>query len=267
MTQQNTKDLTEFLHQLADAADKETLKHFRSAYEVDNKLEGGFDPVTIADKAAEEAIRALIAAHYPDHGIIGEEHGRVQDTAENVWVLDPVDGTRAFITGIPLWGSLIGLRTNGEPTLGMLSQPYNAERYWGTGEASWYRGPLGSRTLSTRACEDISSAIMMTTTPALFTTTERPYFDAIEEEARLIRYGTDCYGYAMVAAGQCDAVIESGLQIYDILPLIPIIEGAGGVVTNWTGGKASEGGRVLASGDPRLHDKLLKRLSDVPPEA
>ncbi|OKL44019.1 histidinol-phosphatase [Pseudovibrio exalbescens] len=256
--------LVDFLHELADAADKETMSHFRRPVQVDNKLEGGFDPVTVADRDAEKAIRALINAHYPEHGIIGEEFGREHDTAEHTWVLDPVDGTRAFITGIPLWGSLIGLMANARPVLGMLSQPYTGERFWGTGAEAWHSGPLGSSTLKTRSCTAIPDAIMMTTAPQLFSEEEQPTYDAIEREAKHVRYGTDCYGYAMVASGRCDAVVESGLQIYDIMPLIPIIEGAGGVVTNWQGGDATQGGRIVACGDPRLHEALLKKLSRVP---
>ncbi|MTI16535.1 histidinol-phosphatase [Rhodobacteraceae bacterium RKSG542] len=259
----NTPVPIEFLHELADAADNETMKHFRSGFSVDNKLEQGFDPVTVADRDAELAIRALINERYPDHGIIGEEHGRMNEDSENVWVLDPVDGTRAFITGIPLWGSLIGLRHKGKAQLGMLSQPYGRERYWGDTQTAWYKGPVGERQLKVRSCSDLSQAIMLTTTPTLFTESERPAYDNIERQVRLARYGTDCYGYAMVAAGCADCVIESGLQIYDIHALIPILEGAGALVTNWTGGNCENGGRVVVSGDPRLHDQLLKELSQV----
>lgn len=252
-----------FLDQLADAASKEIMPHFRSAHDVENKLASGFDPVTIADRAGETAIRGLINSRYPEHGILGEEHGSEKLDAEHVWVLDPIDGTRAFITGLPTWGTLIGLRTNGVPCLGLMAQPYVGERYAGDGCSAWYQGPIGDRLLKTRACGALEDAMLFTTTPSLFTQTERVIFDAIEAETRLTRYGTDCYGYCMVAAGMADLVIETGLQAYDIVALVPIIEGAGGVVTTWSGGSPSEGGQVVASGDPRLHEQVLRRLASA----
>ncbi|QDG75685.1 histidinol-phosphatase [Labrenzia sp. PHM005] len=253
--------LAPFLDQLADAASAAIMPHFRQGFSVVNKLESGFDPVTIADKNGETAMRALINQHHPDHGILGEEHGAENLEADLVWVLDPIDGTRAFITGLPTWGCLIGLRSEGKPSLGMMAQPYIGERFSGDGQRAWYQGPLGSKDLKTRPCASLKEATLFTTTPALFSKTERPAFDRLEAEAQLTRYGTDCYAYCMVAAGHGDAVIESGLQAYDIVALVPIIEGAGGVVTTWTGGSPAEGGQIVASGDPRLHDILLKELS------
>ncbi|KZL20765.1 Histidinol-phosphatase [Pseudovibrio axinellae] len=250
-----------FLHKLADAADAKTMQHFRSGYEVINKLDAGFDPVTIADRSAEEAIRAILEVECPDHGIIGEEFGMVRETAENVWVLDPVDGTRSFICGTPLWGTLIGLRTKGKAVQGIMSQPYNGERFWGNCEEAFMKGPLGERALKTRSCASLSEAVITTTEPALFSETERPLWDTICDQARLTRYSTDCYGYAMLAAAGFDAVVETGMNTYDILALIPIVEGAGGFVTNWTGGNAVDGGQVLATGDKRLHDELLTKLA------
>lgn len=252
-----------FLEDLAEASTAAIMPHFRQGFDVDNKLDTGFDPVTIADRDGETAMRALINSTFPDHGILGEEHGPEKLDADHVWVLDPIDGTRAFITGLPTWGTLIGLRTAGKPSLGMMVQPFIGERFAGDCRQAWYRGPQGTRTLSARRCSRLEDASIFTTTPVLFTETERAAFDRIEASARLSRYGTDCYAYCMVAAGHGDAVIESGLQAYDIVALVPIIEGAGGVVTTWTGGSPSEGGRILASGDPRLHDKLLKELSQV----
>ncbi|MBO6507215.1 MAG: histidinol-phosphatase [Roseibium sp.] len=250
-----------FLDKLADAASAAIMPHFRQGFEIDNKWEDGFDPVTIADKNGETAIRELINEFHPEHGILGEEHGPENLDAEHVWVLDPIDGTRAFITGLPTWGTLIGLKSAGTPRLGMMVQPYVGERYGGDCNTAWYRGPLGERTLKTRSCERLEDATIFTTTPAIFTSQERAAFDRIESMVQLSRYGTDCYAYCMVAAGHGDAVIESGLQAYDIVALVPIIEGAGGVVTTWTGGSPADGGQILASGDPRLHDLLLKELS------
>jgi histidinol phosphatase-like enzyme (inositol monophosphatase family) len=253
--------LAPFLDRLADASSAAIMPHFRQGFSVDNKLESGFDPVTIADKNGETAMRALINEHYPDHGILGEEHGPENLDSDHVWVLDPIDGTRAFITGLPTWGSLIGLRSNGKPSLGMMVQPYIGERYSGDCERAWYHGPLGQKDLKTRACASLDSATLFTTTPALFNASERPVFDRLEAKAQLTRYGTDCYAYCMVAAGHGDAAIESGLQAYDIVALVPIIEGAGGVVTTWTGGSPADGGQIVASGDKRLHDILLTELA------
>lgn len=253
--------LAPFLSQLSQAAGEAILPHFRSGFDVENKLAGGFDPVTIADKAAETAMRKVINTTYPTHGILGEEHGGENLDAEHVWVLDPIDGTRAFISGLPTWGVLIGLKTAGKPDLGMMAQPYVNESYAGDGKTAWYDGPLGHRPLRTRACDKLEDAILLTTAPEMFKGKEAEAYQSIASRIRLARYSTDCYGYAMVAAGQVDCVIETGLQTYDILALIPIIEGAGGVVTNWTGGSAAEGGQVVASGDPRLHDQLLTTLA------
>ncbi|NLH81833.1 MAG: histidinol-phosphatase [Phyllobacteriaceae bacterium] len=254
--------LVAFLDRLADAAGAAVMPHFRSRLAVENKLSGdAFDPVTVADRAVEAAMRGLIAAECPEHGILGEEYGSERLDAEHVWVLDPIDGTRSFITGLPVWGTLIGLKRHGRPALGMMAQPFTGERFAGDGRRAWYKGPEGDRALATRACERIEDAVLFTTTPALFTATERPAYDRVESRVRLARYGIDCYAYCMVAAGFADVVIEAGLQPYDIVALIPVVEGAGGVVTSWTGGTAVEGGRVVASGDPRLHDEVLRLLS------
>lgn len=250
-----------FLTTLSSAAGAAILPHFRTGFDVENKKSGGFDPVTIADRAAETAMRAEINRAYPDHGILGEEHGSENLDAEHVWVLDPIDGTRAFISGLPTWGVLIGLKTGGKPAIGMMAQPYVGETYAGDGKSAWYEGPLGARTLATRPCAEIESAVLLTTAPEMFQGAEADAYQAIASRTRLNRYSSDCYGYAMVAAGQVDCVIETGLQAYDVVALIPIIEGAGGVITSWTGGSAADGGQVVASGDPRLHDQLLAILS------
>ncbi|PVB62524.1 histidinol-phosphatase [Labrenzia sp. 011] len=260
----SSNEFAPFLDRLADAASAAIMPHFRQGFAVDNKWKTGFDPVTIADRNGETAMRALINSTYPGHGILGEEHGGENLDAEHVWVLDPIDGTRAFITGLPTWGSLIGLRTSGTASLGMMVQPYIGERFGGDCHQAWYNGPLGTRTLASRACDRLEEATIFTTTPALFNDTERAAYDRIEDTVQLARYGTDCYAYCMVAAGHGDAVIEAGLQAYDIVALVPIIEGAGGVVTTWTGGSPCEGGQIVASGDPRLHDILLKELARTP---
>jgi histidinol phosphatase-like enzyme (inositol monophosphatase family) len=256
----NTPVPAEFLDRLADAAAGAIMPHFRTRFAVEHKGGDGFDPVTAADLAAEEAIRALIASAFPEHGIVGEELPAVRADAESVWVLDPIDGTRAFISGLPLWGVLIGLLSKGRPVLGMMAQPFTGERYAGDGTKAWYTGPGGPRNLATRPCEKLADATLFTTSPFLFTDDELPAYRRVEAGARLTRYGCDCYAYAMLAAGHADVVVEAGLKPYDIVALIPLIEGAGGKVSTWDGGSAAGGGRIVAAGDPRLHDEVLELL-------
>jgi histidinol phosphatase-like enzyme (inositol monophosphatase family) len=250
-----------FLDRLATAASDSIMPHFRTAASVENKGSKLFDPVTIADRSAEQAMRRLINAEHPDHGIDGEEFGTEHADAEFVWVLDPIDGTRAFITGLPVWGTLIGLTRRGNPILGMMAQPFTGERFAGNGARAWYTGPGGNAPMRTRPCATLADASLFTTTPSLFAGAEREAYDRVEHSVRLPRYGCDCYAYCMVAAGHADVVVEAGLHSYDIVALIPIVEGAGGRVTNWEGGSAAKGGRVVASGDPRLHDLVLAKLA------
>ncbi|ODN70993.1 histidinol-phosphatase [Methylobrevis pamukkalensis] len=262
MTTDSITSWLPFLDRLADAAGEVILPHFRSAMTVENKEAAAFDPVTVADRAAEEAIRTLIGEAYPEHGILGEEYGDTSDGADSVWVIDPIDGTRAFISGLPVWGTLIGLMRGGRPAIGMMAQPFTGERFVGDGQSAFYAGPGGPRALKTRACGALDQATLFCTTPALFAADDRAAFDRVERAVRLSRYGVDCYAYCMVAAGQVDLVIEDQLKIFDIMPLIPVIEGAGGAVTSWTGGSAVEGGKVVASGDPRVHEAALKMLAN-----
>ncbi len=254
-------DYRAFMERLADAAGAAILPHFRTPFLVENKQADGFDPVTVADRAAERAMRDLIAAAYPEHGILGEEFGGERTDAENVWILDPIDGTRSFISGIPVWGVLIGLLQRQRPAFGMMAQPFTGERYAGDGSSAWYAGPGGDRPLRTRPCAQLDAATLFTTSPTLFSEADIGAYRRVESRARLTRYGCDCYAYCMLAAGFVDVVIESQLQPYDIAPLIPIIEGAGGRVTGWDGGTAAGGGSIVASGDPRLHDIVLAELA------
>lgn len=256
--------ITETAHAMADAARRAILPHFRAegGLAADNKAADHFDPVTVADRAAEEAMRAILAERRPDDGILGEEFGHSEGTSGLTWVLDPIDGTRAFIAGLPTWGTLIGLTRNGVPVRGLMHQPYLNEIFTGDGRTARLRGPAGERTLRTRRCADLAHALMATTDPRLFAEGEEAErFRALEPQVRLSRYGTDCYAYCMLAAGQVDLVVEAGLKPYDICALIPIIEGAGGRVTSWDGGSAAQGGRVVAAGDPRLHEAALKALN------
>jgi histidinol phosphatase-like enzyme (inositol monophosphatase family) len=247
----------EFMRRIAAAAARETLPRFRASGAVANKLEGGFDPVTEADREAERAIRALIGAEFPDDGILGEEHGSENGESRRVWVIDPIDGTRAFISGVPVWGTLVGLTVDGDAVAGLMSQPFTGELYYANGDGAFYEGPGGPRRLSTRGTAALEDATLFTTTPALFTGEMRVRYDRLEAAARLTRYGTDCYAFAMVAAGFADIAVDAGLQSYDIVALIPIIEKAGGVVTTWTGGAAEGGGDIIASASPALHEKAL----------
>ncbi|MGH6762411.1 MAG: histidinol-phosphatase [Phyllobacterium sp.] len=249
-----------FLLRLAQAAAAQTLPRFRTVYDVDNKYQVGFDPVTEADREAERAIRDLIKSEFPDHGILGEEFGSENPGHSHCWVIDPIDGTRAFISGLPTWGTLVGLTINGNAEAGMMSQPFTGELYYSDGQASYYEGPGGSRKLATRK-RPLSEATLFTTTPALFKGDKRASYDRLESSVRLARYGVDCYAFALVAAGHVDLVVESGLQPYDIVGLIPIIENAGGVVTSFDGGPAENGGDVVASGSAELHVAALEILN------
>jgi histidinol-phosphatase len=251
------EDLTDFASDLANAAAVVTLKYFKSAIPVDNKLsDGAFDPVTEADQAAERAIRALIETRYPEHDIFGEEYGRTNKGSDFQWVLDPIDGTRAFISGLPSWGTLIALKYRGVPVIGVIDQPYLRERYIG-----WTSGAtLNGQPISTRSCKGLEAATLSTTDPDLFTADERPRFDKVLAASQLIRYGLDCYAYAVVAAGHMDVVVESGLKPYDMMALIPIIRGAGGIATNWAGGQPGDCGRLVAAGDKAVHAQTIKIL-------
>lgn len=259
--QTGLQDIETFLHELCDAAQAQTLPLFRSALAVENKLATGFDPVTLADRAAERAIRALIATRYPRHGVIGEEEGPYQSSAQYCWIIDPVDGTRAFICGLPSWGTLIGLVKDGSPLAGVMAQPFTGERFIGLPEGSFLCHNGQRRAMATRRTQRLADALMMTTTPHLFAQSDLPRYGALEKACKMARYGFDCYAYAMVAAGQIDLVVESGLQSYDIAALIPVIEHAGGVVTTWDGGPALNGGRIIAAANAGLHRQALDLLN------
>jgi myo-inositol-1(or 4)-monophosphatase len=253
-------DFASFVDHLAGASGETILPFFRTALAVDNKKTGGFDPVTAADRAAEQAMRALIRQNFPDHGVVGEEYGAEHTDAEYVWVLDPIDGTKSFITGMVAWGTLIGLMRFGEPVFGMMNQPFTGEKFSGDGGAASYRGPAGSRDLHVRSCTSLEGAILSTTSPLLMNESDRAAFGRIENKVKLSRYGGDCYAYCMLAAGLIDLIIETEIKPYDIVPLIPVITGAGGIVTTWENGPAQDGGRIVAAGDARVHAAALEML-------
>lgn len=261
-------------HELADVAGAAALPHFRAdGLASDDKgaekgADTAFDPVTIADRAAERAIRRVLAEKRPDDGIFGEEEERVDGRSGLTWVIDPIDGTRSFISGVPLWGTLIALDDGVHGRIGIFDQPYTGERFTGilhaSGGKAWMTGPSGQRALQTRPCAGLAEATVFTTDPLLFTGPEREAFESIRACARLTRYSADGYAYALLAAGHVDLVIESGLEPFDIAAHIPLITGAGGVITDWRGEDCRWGGRAVAAGSARLHAAALEVLSKVP---
>jgi len=253
-----------FAHGLADLSGAAILPYFRRTLTVRNKADGaGFDPVTAADRAAERVIRAAIAKSFPDHGILGEEFAATKGAGRHQWIVDPIDGTRAFIMGSPLWGTLIGLVDNGKPVLGLMDQPFVRERFWAHRGTARMRAPDGKiRRLKTRTCRSLAEAVLTSTHPDLFgLADERTAFARLKARARLTRYGGDCYGYCLLAAGFVDIVVEAGLKPHDVAALIPIIEGAGGRITTWDNKPALQGGRILATGDARVHKEALALIS------
>lgn len=256
-------ELDAFLIELNRAAADVILPLFRADHGlVDKGGATGFDPVTEADQGAERAIRALISERYPEHGVIGEEYGEDRPDAEFVWVLDPVDGTRAFIAGLPLWCTLIGLRFEGRPVLGAIGQPYLGELYIGHAGGSRLIGRGGETPLKVRPCPNLTDAIISTTDPEMcFTGAELGAWTQVRAAARLARLGCDAYAYAMVAAGTMDLVIEAGLKAWDIDAAIPLLEGAGGVVTDWRGQPVGpRGGQVALAGDRACLEEALVAL-------
>lgn len=265
LTDALASELRETAHALADVARAAVLPWFRAAdLAADNKLDAGFDPVTQADRAAETAMREVLARKRPDDTVIGEEFGQSDGTSGLTWVLDPVDGTRAFLAGAPTWGVLIAVSDAEGPLFGVIDQPYIAERFWGgLGEAASL-GPLGERPLATRGSRALGDSILFTTFPEVGSAAEAAGFRAVAEQVRLVRYGMDCYAYALLAAGQIDLVIEAGLSNYDVHAPIAVIEAAGGIVTDWQGGPAHHGGRILAAAGAQQHAAALQILRQVP---
>ena len=255
-------------HAMADAARSVILPLFRSTnLAADNKLSSGFDPVTEADRAAEQAMRRILAHARSDDGIWGEEFGQNAGCSGYRWVLDPIDGTRGFISGTPTWGVLIALeKIDHGPVFGMIDQPYIGERFWGGMGFARMSGPHGDGALQVRSGKSLSEATIFTTFPEVGSQIEKSAFHAVAQRTRLTRYGMDCYAYALLAAGQIDLVIEAGLNAYDIQAPIAVIQAAGGIVTDWTGGPAHLGGRVVAAASVELHAQALSILQEVTQE-
>ncbi len=256
-----------FANRLADAAGAVIRPYFRQRIDVADKrpvVDGKpvFDPVTEADKNAETAIRAIIERERPEDGILGEEHGEKHGTSGLRWVLDPVDGTRAFITGRHEWGCLIALEKNDRPILGVIDQPVLGERYIGANGRAELRSGGASTPLRTRTSVQMSDAILCATHPdAFYGEGERPAFRRVERAVRMTRWGGDCYIFGALAFGFVDLIVETTFHRWDVAALIPVVEGAGGVITNWQGGDCSAGGQVLAAGDARLHTEAMKLLA------
>ena len=254
------QEFLDFANVAAVEAGAATLPFFRSETVIENKLEGaGFDPVTEADKAAELVLRDRIGQQYPSHGICGEEFG-LEEGNGLTWVIDPIDGTRAFMSGMLHWGLLLGLFDGERPIVGVMYQPYTEELWYGDGRSAQFRRAGTERTLKARACRDLSEAVLTTTSPNYFRGEEGEAFRRLESRVKLSKYGGDCYIYGMLAMGFVDLATDGMLNPYDIQGLIPIIEGAGGVVTTYDGGNPSLGGTVLAAGTRALHEKALALL-------
>lgn len=249
-------------HALADAARQETLRYFRTrGLGADNKDAAGFDPVTIADRAAEAAMCEILARERPDDAILGEEQGAKAGTSGLTWVLDPIDGTRGYISGTPTWGVLIALQGAAGPIYGIIDQPYIAERFEGGFGIARCVGPMGETALAVSATTALSEATILTTFPEVGSDTEARAFHAVAKQCKLTRYGMDCYAYALLAAGHVDLVIEAGLNAYDVAAPIAVIQAAGGIVTDWQGQPAHGGGRIIAAATPELHKAALAVIS------
>jgi histidinol phosphatase-like enzyme (inositol monophosphatase family) len=251
-----------FLIELNHASADVILPLFRADHGMRNKAgSGDYDPVTEADQGAEQTIRRLIAGRFPDHGVIGEEYGEDRPDAEFVWVVDPIDGTKAFVAGLPVWTTLIGLRFQGEPVLGSIGQPFTGELF--IGQAGGSRLISGGResALRVRNCPNLNEAVIATTDPAIFAGDESAAWLRLRQAVRLARLGCDAYAYAMVALGAMDLVVETGLKAWDIEAAAPLIAGAGGVITDWSGARLGRrGGQVALAGDPACLDQALAIL-------
>ncbi|MDO5704705.1 MAG: histidinol-phosphatase [Paracoccus sp. (in: a-proteobacteria)] len=262
MPQHDARAIIDTAHALADEAGRAILPLFRSPLTAENKLAGGFDPVTAADRASEQAMRAILAQRRPDDAILGEEFGSQPGTSGLTWVLDPIDGTRAFICGAPTWGVLIGLRDDSGPIYGIIDQPHTGERFEGGLGLARLSGPRGESPLAVRGTTDLALATLMTTFPEVGAPAEGAAFRRVAAQARLTRYGMDCYAYALLALGHVDLVIEAGLQAYDVVAPIAVIRAAGGIVTDWQGDDPSHGGQIIAAATPELHRAALTLLND-----
>jgi inositol-phosphate phosphatase/L-galactose 1-phosphate phosphatase/histidinol-phosphatase len=250
-------DLAAFACRLADAAGEAVRPYFRQVIAIDDKAD--LTPVTAADRAAEQAMRALIEERFPGHGIVGEEFGRVREQAEFVWVLDPIDGTKSFISGVPLFGTLIALTRGQRPILGVIDQPISRERWVGVaGRPTTLNGAV----VRCRSCPQLAAATLFATTPDMFREADAAAFGRVSRAVKLTRFGADCYAYGLLAAGFIDLVLEASLKPYDFCAMVPVVEGAGGVATDWRGADLdlTSDGHILVAGDRRSHRAALALL-------
>lgn len=256
-------EVKQFLLHLADSASKITLPAFRTSLEVTDKAEGSlFDPVTDIDLRTEKAIISEIKVRFPEHGISGEEYGTVGSQDRWSWIIDPIDGTRSFISGMPTWGTLVGLLFEGKPVYGMMSQPYVGDCFIGGGGISELYYPEGSKVLKAGHTTYLSDAILFSTTPDMFQAgRESDCFSNLAKNVKMTRFGADCYGYCLLASGFVDLVVESNLKYCDIAPLVPIIEASGGVISHWDGGLVKAGGQIVAASTQQLLDQALELLA------
>ena len=249
-------------HELADVARIATLSHFRTRSLVaENKETDRFDPVTAADRLSEERMREVLARRRPQDGILGEEYGSTTGSSGLTWVLDPIDGTRSYLAGTPTWGVLISVRDAERVLYGIIDQPYIGERFEGGLGRALVKGPMGEAKLGVRSGRPLAQSLLFSTFPEVGTPEEGAAFRRVAAKAKLVRYGTDCYAYALIAAGQIDLVIEAGLQAYDVQAPIAVIEAAGGIVTDWQGRPALEGGQILAAASREGHAEALALLN------
>jgi myo-inositol-1(or 4)-monophosphatase len=254
-------ELEGFALELAHTAGGIAEAYFRSSFSIDNKDANGFDPVTSADHAIEKVLRETIQAAYPDHGIVAEESGISDAHSDYCWYIDPIDGTRAFMMGSPLWGTLVGLTVSRKPVFGLLAQPILNELFLGSPGASWLITNSGRKRLRSSQCTSLAKARLAATHPAMFAPEQRAGFERIVGACLLDRYGGDCYNYAMAAAGFIDLVVEASLKPFDIVPLVALLENAGCVVTDWQGGSVLDGGTVVAAATESLHAQALELLN------
>jgi myo-inositol-1(or 4)-monophosphatase len=254
-------ELEDFALDLARTAGGIAQAHFRRSFTIENKGVDGFDPVTSADRAIERVLRAAIVERYPNHGIVAEEEGERPASSDYTWFIDPIDGTRAFMMGSPLWGTLVGLTHRGTPLFGLLSQPFLEEIFFGGPSGSWLIKSERRDRLKARPCTELANAVLASTHPDMFVGSDADAFNALARRCMLHRFGGDCYNYAMLAAGFIDLVVEARLKPYDIVPLIPVLEGAGCIVTDWNGRPPLAGGSVVAAGTRALHEAALTTLA------
>lgn len=255
-------EFTQFALALAEAGGKTALEWFRKKYTIEHKSDKS--PVTVADKTTETCLREMIRAHYPEHGVLGEEFGDENGSQEYVWSLDPIDGTRSFITGSPLWGTIVALVHNGSPITGVVRVPAMDECWWGSrGCGAWSGTAAEKKRAEVSACTDISTAKFYTTSPYYFSAEEKPAVSRVIDAAQEARFGGDCYSYCLLASGYVDLIVESCLHYFDYMPLIPIIEEAGGLITDWQGQPLhmESAGQVVAAATPELHRQALELLA------